>query len=95
MLLATSSCTVHHINSVDMDEWLSMYERVSKQNGWDPTIMLANVILYLGGTLVSGLGPTRTISTAGTHSSSSFTTSLATRLVDSLETADSTCRDVN
>lgn len=37
-------------NSIDVDEWVSMYERVSKQNGWDPTIMLANVIFYLGRT---------------------------------------------
>lgn len=34
-------------NNIDVDKWLSMYERISKQYGWDPTVMLANVIFYL------------------------------------------------
>lgn len=37
-------------NGVDVDDWLSMYERVSRSHHWDPTIMLANVIYYLDGT---------------------------------------------
>lgn len=36
-------------DTVDADEWLKMYERVSIHNRWDPTIMLANVIDYLTG----------------------------------------------
>lgn len=38
------------LNGVDVEEWLKMYERVSKVNRWDPTIMLANVVFYLDGT---------------------------------------------
>lgn len=34
-------------NDVDVDQWLGMYERISKNYGWDPTVMLANVIFYL------------------------------------------------
>ncbi|XP_075721994.1 uncharacterized protein LOC142765220 [Rhipicephalus microplus] len=35
---------------LDVDYWLRMYERVSHTHRWDPTMMLANVILYLDGT---------------------------------------------
>lgn len=31
----------------DVEDWISMHERVSLHNHWDPTIMLANVICYL------------------------------------------------
>lgn len=34
-------------DDVDVDDWLSLYERVSAHNRWDPTIMLANAIFYL------------------------------------------------
>lgn len=37
-------------DNVDVDDWLRMYELVSRNNHWDPTIMLANVLFYLGGT---------------------------------------------
>ncbi|XP_049518361.1 uncharacterized protein LOC125943317 [Dermacentor silvarum] len=34
----------------DVDEWIKLYEHASANNRWDPMIMLANVIFYLGGT---------------------------------------------
>ncbi|XP_077563194.1 uncharacterized protein LOC144178922 [Haemaphysalis longicornis] len=34
-------------DDTDVDDWLSLFERVSAHNRWDPTIMLANVIFYL------------------------------------------------
>ncbi|XP_077557134.1 uncharacterized protein LOC144172118 [Haemaphysalis longicornis] len=34
-------------DETDVDDWLSLFERVSAHNRWDPTIMLANVIFYL------------------------------------------------
>ncbi|XP_077516182.1 uncharacterized protein LOC144126110 [Amblyomma americanum] len=34
----------------DIEDWISLYERVSNYNRWDPTLMLANVIFYLNGT---------------------------------------------
>ncbi|XP_072143149.1 uncharacterized protein [Dermacentor andersoni] len=34
----------------DVDEWLKLYQHASANNRWDPTITLANVIFYLGGT---------------------------------------------
>lgn len=34
----------------DVDDWISLYEHVSRNNRWDPTIMLANALFYLGGT---------------------------------------------
>lgn len=37
-------------NGQDVDKWLSLYERVSTGNRWDPTLMLANVLFYLDGT---------------------------------------------
>ncbi|XP_077496029.1 uncharacterized protein LOC144106942 [Amblyomma americanum] len=37
-------------DDVDVEDWLAMYERVSKHNAWDATLMLANVIFYLAGT---------------------------------------------
>nr|XP_054926434.1 uncharacterized protein LOC129384874 [Dermacentor andersoni] len=37
-------------DKVDVEDWLNLYERVSQNNCWDPTIMLANVLFYLGGT---------------------------------------------
>ncbi|XP_077511383.1 uncharacterized protein LOC144121840 [Amblyomma americanum] len=38
------------VADVDVEDWLAMYERVSKHNRWDATLMLANVIFYLEGT---------------------------------------------
>lgn len=38
---------------VDVDDWLTMYERVSRHNNWGPTIMLANIVLYLKGTALT------------------------------------------
>ena len=35
---------------VDVEEWLAMYQRVANSYRWDPTLMLANVIFYLGET---------------------------------------------
>lgn len=32
---------------MDVEDWLIEYERASKSNQWDPTIMLANIIYYL------------------------------------------------
>lgn len=37
-------------DDVDVEDWVSLYERVSAHNRWDPTLMLANVIFYLKGT---------------------------------------------
>ncbi|XP_077512696.1 uncharacterized protein LOC144123831 [Amblyomma americanum] len=37
-------------DDVDVEDWLAMYERVSKHNRWDATLMFANVIFYLAGT---------------------------------------------
>ncbi|XP_077516540.1 uncharacterized protein LOC144126349 [Amblyomma americanum] len=37
-------------DAVDVEDWLAMYGRVNKQNRWDATLMLANVIFYLAGT---------------------------------------------
>lgn len=34
---------------IDVDDWLSLFERVSTHSRWDPTVMLANVIFYLKG----------------------------------------------
>lgn len=34
-------------DDTDVDDWLSLFERVSAHNRWDPTIMLANVVFYL------------------------------------------------
>ncbi|XP_070394460.1 uncharacterized protein [Dermacentor albipictus] len=34
----------------DVEDWISLYEHVSRSNRWDPTIMLANIAFYLGGT---------------------------------------------
>uniref|UniRef100_L7M0E9 CCHC-type domain-containing protein n=1 Tax=Rhipicephalus pulchellus TaxID=72859 RepID=L7M0E9_RHIPC len=34
----------------DVDEWLRLYELVSANHRWDPTLMLANLIFYLKGT---------------------------------------------
>lgn len=34
----------------DVDEWLQLYELVSENHRWDPTLMLANLIFYLKGT---------------------------------------------
>ncbi|KAH8031135.1 hypothetical protein HPB51_013252 [Rhipicephalus microplus] len=34
-------------DTMDVDEWLTLYERVSKQYRWDETLMLANIIFYL------------------------------------------------
>ncbi|XP_077535931.1 uncharacterized protein LOC144148230 [Haemaphysalis longicornis] len=36
-------------DDVDVEDWILMYERVSSHNRWDPTIMLANLDLYLKG----------------------------------------------
>ncbi|XP_077498587.1 uncharacterized protein LOC144109649 [Amblyomma americanum] len=37
-------------DDVDVEDWLAMYESVSKPKRWDATLMLANVIFYLAGT---------------------------------------------
>ncbi|XP_077484186.1 uncharacterized protein LOC144094138 [Amblyomma americanum] len=37
-------------DGVDVEDWLSLYERISQHNRWDATLMLANVIFYLAGT---------------------------------------------
>lgn len=37
-------------DNVDVEDWIAWYERVSKKNRWDDTLMLANVIFYLKGT---------------------------------------------
>lgn len=37
-------------DNVDIEDWLSLYERASKNNRWDETIMLANLLFYLKGT---------------------------------------------
>ncbi|XP_070394113.1 uncharacterized protein [Dermacentor albipictus] len=34
----------------DVEDWISLYEHVSSNNRWYPTIMLAKVVFYLGGT---------------------------------------------
>lgn len=34
----------------DVEDWLVLYERVSKHHRWDATLMLANIIFYLRGT---------------------------------------------
>ncbi|XP_077519825.1 uncharacterized protein LOC144129553 [Amblyomma americanum] len=34
----------------DVDEWLTNYERVSRYNGWDATVRLANVVFFLEAT---------------------------------------------
>lgn len=35
---------------VDVDEWLSTYQHVAKSYRWDLTLMMGNVIFYLGDT---------------------------------------------
>lgn len=35
---------------VDVEDWLTSYERVGKHNKWNATHLLANLIFYLGGT---------------------------------------------
>lgn len=35
---------------MDAEKWIDMHERVSDHDRWDPTLMLANVIIYLKGT---------------------------------------------
>ena len=37
-------------DKTDVEEWLTLYERVSDSYRWDPTLMLANLIFYLTGT---------------------------------------------
>lgn len=37
-------------DNVDIEEWLPMYERTSKNYRWDDTLMLANILFYLKGT---------------------------------------------
>lgn len=37
-------------DDVDVEDWVSHYERVSAHNRWDPTVMLANLEYYLKGT---------------------------------------------
>lgn len=37
-------------DNVDIDEWLPMYERTSKNYRWDDTLKLANILFYLKGT---------------------------------------------
>lgn len=37
-------------DGIDVEEWLTLYERVSDSNHWDLTVMLANVVFYLSGT---------------------------------------------
>lgn len=34
---------------VDVEDWISLYERVSAHNRWDPTVMLANIGFHLRG----------------------------------------------
>lgn len=34
----------------DVEDWLAEYECMSKNNLWDPTMMLENIIFYLTGT---------------------------------------------
>ncbi|XP_070391256.1 uncharacterized protein [Dermacentor albipictus] len=34
----------------DVEDWISLYEHVSRNNRWDSTVMLANVVFYLVGT---------------------------------------------
>ncbi|KAH6925369.1 hypothetical protein HPB50_004016 [Hyalomma asiaticum] len=34
-------------SDVDVDHWLRMYECISNNYGWDPAVMLENVIFYL------------------------------------------------
>lgn len=36
-------------DDLDVEDWLSLYERVSCHNRWDPTVMLANLYYYLKG----------------------------------------------
>ncbi|XP_075735278.1 uncharacterized protein LOC142776126 isoform X1 [Rhipicephalus microplus] len=38
------------MDDVDIEEWLPLYERTSKNYRWDETLMLANILLYLKGT---------------------------------------------
>lgn len=37
-------------DSTDVEEWLALFERVSKHYRWDETLMLANILFYLRGT---------------------------------------------
>lgn len=37
-------------DNLDVEDWLRLYERVSENNRWDQTVMLANLIFYLKGT---------------------------------------------
>ncbi|XP_077485376.1 uncharacterized protein LOC144095558 [Amblyomma americanum] len=37
-------------DDVDFEDWLAMYEHVSKHNRWEATLIIANVIFYLAGT---------------------------------------------
>ncbi|XP_037529307.2 uncharacterized protein LOC119406647 [Rhipicephalus sanguineus] len=37
-------------DNVHVEKWLADYERPSKTNRWDPTLMLANISYYLSGT---------------------------------------------
>lgn len=40
-------------DGVDADEWIRMFERVSRLNRWDPTVMLANAACCLKGTALT------------------------------------------